>query len=60
METNWRYDDGRGNGYDEDFDMLIWGAGDGPTDYGRPSDSLRFPSVANSNSAVTASAEVMM
>ena len=27
METNWRYDDGRGKGYDENFDMLIWGRG---------------------------------
>ena len=27
METNWRYDDGRGKGYDENFDMLIWDRG---------------------------------
>ena len=63
METNWRYDDGRGKGYDENFDMLIWsqgGRGDGTAVHERPPDFLRFPFVVNSIRSDTASAEVMI
>ena len=38
LGTNWRYDDGREGGYDENFDMLIRGA----TVYERPEKTLKI------------------